>query len=157
MRFNIFRLLISLIVCQVAGFIGSAVTTPAISDWYASLEKPVFNPPNWIFAPVWIFLFLLMGVTLYILWQKLPKSEAKTALVFFAIQLVLNILWSVLFFGLKLPLVALMEIIILWLFILLTMIRSARVSKATAYLLLPYILWVSFAGVLNFFLWRLNI
>jgi len=157
MRFNIFRFIASLIICQLAGVIGSVFTTPAISGWYASLEKPAFNPPNWIFAPVWIFLYLLMGVTLYILWQNLPKKEAKIALVFFAIQLVLNVLWSVVFFGLELPLLAFLEIIILWIFILLTMIKSSRVSKMPVYLLLPYILWVNFAAILNFFLWRLNI
>lgn len=157
MRINYFRLITSLIVCQLAGFIGSIFTTPAIPGWYASLEKPTINPPNWIFSPVWIFLYLLMGVTLYLLWQNLPKKEARVGLIFFAIQLGLNILWSVIFFGLKLPMVAFVEIIILWFFILLTMIKSSRVSKASVYLLLPYILWVNFAAVLNFFLWRLNI
>ncbi len=157
MRFNIFRLVASLIICQSAGFLSSLFTTPAISGWYAGLEKPTFNPPNWIFSPVWIFLYLLMGVILYILWQNLPKVEAKIALAFFVVQLALNILWSVIFFGFKLPAVAFIEIIILWIFILLTMIKSAKVSKAAVYLLLPYILWVNFAAVLNFFLWRLNI
>lgn len=157
MRIHFFRLIISLVICQLAGIIGSIFTTPAIPGWYASLEKPTFNPPNWLFSPVWIFLFLLMGVTLYILWQNLPKKVAKIALAFFAIQLGLNVFWSVIFFGLKSPMVAFIEIIILWIFILLTMIKSFRVSKATVYLLLPYILWVSFAAVLNFFLWHLNI
>jgi tryptophan-rich sensory protein len=157
MRFNIFRLIASLIICQLAGVIGSVFTTPAISGWYSSLEKPAFNPPNWIFAPVWILLYLLMGVTLYILWQNLPKGEAKIALVFFTIQLVLNVLWSVIFFGFKLPMVAFIEILFLWVFILLTMIKSSKVSKIPVYLLLPYILWVNFAAILNFFLWRLNI
>jgi tryptophan-rich sensory protein len=157
MRNAVFRLISSLIICQLAGFVGSVFTTPAIPDWYAALEKPAFNPPNWIFSPVWIFLYLLMGVTLYILWQNLPKTDAKIALVFFAVQLVLNILWSVIFFGLKLPMVAFFEIIVLWVFILLTMIKSSKVSKAAVYLLLPYILWVNFAAILNFFLWRMNI
>ncbi len=156
MRINYFRFFVSLIICQLVGFIGSIFTTPAISGWYAYLEKPSFNPPNWIFSPVWIFLYLLMGVTLYLLWQNLPKKEAKIALIFFAIQLGLNTLWSVIFFGLKSPMVAFLEIIILWIFILLTMITSSRVTKASVYLLLPYILWVNFAAVLNFFLWRLN-
>lgn len=157
MRIQYFRLIASLVICQLAGIIGSIFTAPAIPEWYASLEKPAFNPPNWIFSPVWIFLYLLMGVTLYILWQNWPKKEAKTALFFFAIQLVLNALWSVIFFGLELPMVAFLEIIILWVFILMTMIKASRVSKAAIYLLLPYILWVNFAAVLNFFLWRLNI
>jgi benzodiazapine receptor len=156
MRIQYFRLIVSLIICQLAGFIGSIFTAPAIKNWYALLEKPTFNPPNWIFSPVWILLYLLMGVTLYILWQNLPKREAKTALIVFAIQLGLNILWSVIFFGLESPMVAFFEIVVLWFFILLTMIKAAKVSKAAVYLLLPYILWVNFAAVLNFFLWRLN-
>ena len=157
MRIHYIRLIASLIICQLAGFVGAVFTTPAIPGWYAALEKPTINPPNWIFSPVWIFLYLLMGITLYILWQNLPKPEARIALVFFAIQMVLNILWSVIFFGLKLPMVAFLEIIILWVFILLTMIKSSKVSRTSVYLLLPYILWVNFAAVLNFFLWRLNI
>jgi benzodiazapine receptor len=157
MRINYFRLIAALLICQLAGFVGSIFTAPAIPDWYASLEKPAINPPNWIFSPVWIFLYLLMGVALYLILQNLPKREAKVALIFFAIQLGLNILWSVIFFGLKLPMVAFVEIIFLWFFILLTMVKSSRVSKASVYLLLPYILWVNFAAVLNFFLWRLNI
>lgn len=157
MRIHYFRLIASLVICQLAGLTGSLFTAPAIPDWYANLEKPAFNPPNWIFSPVWICLYLFMGITLYILWQNLPKREVQVALIYFAIQLGLNVLWSVIFFGLKWPMVAFFEIIILWLFILLTMIKSSRVSKATIYLLLPYILWVNFAAVLNFFLWRLNI
>jgi len=157
MRIHFFRLIASLIICQLAGTIGSIFTAPAITRWYSTLQKPAFNPPNWIFSPVWIFLYLLMGVTLYILWQNLPKREAKVALVFFAVQLGLNILWSVIFFGLEMPMLAFFEIIILWVFILLTMVKVSRISRAAVYLLLPYILWVCFAAVLNFFLWRLNI
>jgi len=156
MRIHYFRLIASLIICQLAGLIGSFFTTPAIPVWYASLEKPSFNPPNWLFAPVWIFLFVLMGITLYVLWQNVEKKEARSALIFFIIQLGLNVLWSVLFFGLKSPMLAFIEIIVLWIFILLTMIKSSKVSRATVFLLLPYILWVNFAAVLNFFLWRLN-
>jgi benzodiazapine receptor len=156
MHIHYFRLIASLIICQLAGLIGSFFTTPAIPVWYASLEKPSFNPPNWLFAPVWIFLFVLMGITLYVLWQNVKKKEARSALIFFIIQLGLNVLWSVLFFGLKSPMLAFIEIIVLWIFILLTMIKSSKVSRATVFLLLPYILWVNFAAVLNFFLWRLN-
>ncbi len=156
MRINFLKLIVSLIICQLAGFIGSLFTTPAIPEWYASLQKPSFTPPNWLFSPVWIFLFLLMGVTLYLLWQAASKKEAKLALVLFAIQLVLNTLWSVIFFGLKSPMAAFIEIIVLWVAIILTMQKSLKVSKAAGYLLLPYIIWVSFAAVLNFFLWRLN-
>jgi len=157
MRIQYFRLVASLIICQLAGFVGSLFTAPAIPGWYASLEKPSFNPPNWLFSPVWIFLFVLMGITLYILWQNMAKREARIALIFFFVQLGLNVLWSVLFFGLNSPVLAFVEIILLWIFILLTMIKASRVSRAAVFLLLPYILWVSFAAVLNFFLWRLNI
>ncbi len=157
MRINYFKLVISLIICQLAGIIGSIFTTPAIPEWYASLEKPSIAPPNWLFAPVWIFLFFLMGITLYLMWHAYPKKEAKSALLFFSIQLGLNILWSVIFFGLKSPMIAFFEIVVLWLAILLTMAKSLKVSKAAGYLLFPYVLWVSFAAVLNFLLWRLNL
>jgi benzodiazapine receptor len=156
MRINFFKLIVSLIICQLAGFIGSLFTTPAIPEWYASLQKPSFTPPNWLFSPVWISLFLLMGVSLYLLWQTAAKKEAKMALVFFAVQLILNMLWSAIFFGLKSPMVAFIEIIVLWVAIFLTMTKSLKVAKTAGYLLLPYIIWVSFAAVLNFFLWKLN-
>ena len=157
MRINYFKLVFSLIICQLAGVIGSIFTTPAIPKWYASLEKPSFAPPNWLFAPVWILLFFLMGISLYLIWQAYPKKEAKTALLFFSIQLGLNILWSMIFFGLKSPMIAFFEIILLGLAILLTMAKSIKVSKVAGYLLLPYILWVNFAAVLNFLLWQLNL
>ena len=156
MRIHYFKLFVSLVVCQMAGIIGSIFTTPAIPVWYASLQKPSFAPPNWLFAPVWTFLFLLMGITLYLIWQAYPKKEAKSALLFFLIQLGLNILWSVIFFGLKSPMIAFIEIVVLWLAILVAMIKSFRVSQVAGYLIMPYILWVNFAAVLNFFLWRLN-
>jgi benzodiazapine receptor len=156
MRINFLKLIVSLIICQLAGFIGSLFTTPAIPEWYASLQKPSFTPPNWLFSPVWISLFLLMGVSLYLLWQTASKKEAKLALVLFSIQLILNVLWSVIFFGLKSPMVAFIEILVLWAAIFLTMTKSLKVAKAAGYLLLPYIIWVSFAAVLNFFLWKLN-
>ncbi|MDH4217973.1 MAG: tryptophan-rich sensory protein [Candidatus Aminicenantes bacterium] len=156
MRVNFLKLIVSLIICQLAGFVGSLFTTPAIPEWYASLQKPSFTPPNWLFSPVWISLFLLMGVSLYLLWQTASKKEAKLALVLFSIQLILNVLWSAIFFGLKSPMVAFIEILVLWAAIFLTMTKSLKVTKAAGYLLLPYIIWVSFAAVLNFFLWKLN-
>lgn len=156
MRINYLKLVISLILCQLAGIIGSIFTTPSIPGWYATLEKPAFTPPNWIFAPVWTFLFFLMGITLYLIWQAYPKKVAKSALLFFGLQLGLNVLWSVIFFGLRSPFIAFIEIVILWMAILLTMIKTIEVSKVGGYLLVPYILWVNFAAVLNFFLWRLN-
>ena len=154
---NGLKLIISIIVCQLAGIIGSIFTTPAISTWYKTLEKPSFNPPNWIFAPVWTALFLLMGISAFLIWREgIKKPQVKIALNIFLIQLILNVLWSVLFFGLKLPIAGFFEIILLWLAILLTVISFFKISIPAGILLIPYILWVSFASILNFALWKLN-
>ena len=150
---NIIKLIISLVICQLAGVIGSFFNINSIPTWYATLNKPSFNPPNWVFGPVWTTLFLLMGISLYLVWTK---GFTKQALIFFSIQLFLNILWSALFFGLRSPLSALIEIIILWAFILLTIISFYKISKIAGILLIPYILWVSFAAVLNFSIYLLN-
>ncbi|MDO8741158.1 MAG: TspO/MBR family protein [Candidatus Woesearchaeota archaeon] len=147
---NTYKLIFSIIICQLAGLIGSFFTASSIGTWYAALQKPSFNPPNWIFGPVWVALFLLMGISLYLVWEKGIKAKGvKTALIFFGIQLLLNMLWSIIFFGLRSPLYASIEIIILWLAILFTIIKFYNISKPAAYLLVPYILWVSFAVVLN--------
>jgi tryptophan-rich sensory protein len=154
---EILKLFISIIICQFAGVIGSVFTTPAIPTWYATLVKPSFAPPNWIFSPVWISLYLLMGISAFLVWRKgIENPQVNLALRFFIIQLVLNSLWSVLFFGLKSPLLGFIEIIFLWIFILLTSLYFFRVSTIAGTLLLPYLLWVSFAAVQNFSLWRLN-
>jgi len=155
-RIDFIKLILSLIICQLVGVLGSLFTAPAIPKWYASLQKPSFTPPSWLFSPVWIFLFVLMGVTLYILWEDYSKRGAKIALIFFSAQLLLNLMWSVIFFGLKSPMAAFIEIIVLLLAISLTILKSLQVSKAAGYLLLPYIIWVSFAAVLNYFFWKLN-
>ena len=154
---TIIKFIVAIVVCQLAGFVGSLLTTPSIPTWYAALRKPSFNPPNWIFGPVWTTLFVLMGISAFIVWNKgLDRKGVKAALVLFIIQLVLNMLWSYLFFTLHSPLYAFVEIIILWLAILLTMLKFFPISRAAGYLLLPYILWVSFAAVLNFTIFRLN-
>jgi len=150
------KLVTSIIICQLAGIIGSVFTMPAIGSWYAGLKKPSFNPPNWLFGPVWGLLYLLMGISLYLVWSKKELAGAKTALIFFAIQLLLNTLWSIIFFGLRLPLAAFLEILVLWLFILLTILKFFPLSKVAAYLLIPYLFWVSFASLLNFYIARLN-
>ena len=150
---NWFKLIIAILICQAAGGIGSIFTMPAIGAWYATLHKPFFNPPNWIFGPVWTLLFLLMGFALYLVWQK---KDNKKALIIFGIQLILNIAWSFCFFYVQNPLAGLIEILVLWIFILLTIIYFYKISKSAAYLLIPYILWVSFAAVLNYFLYILN-
>lgn len=156
-KINIPKLIFSIAICQLAGFIGSIFTSPSIPTWYASLNKPVFNPPSWIFAPVWTTLFFLMGVSLYLVWEKgLKEKKVKIALGFFSAQLLLNVLWSVIFFGLQQPLYAFIEIIILWTAILLTILKFYKISKPAAYLLMPYTLWVGFAAVLNYSLWMIN-
>ncbi|MDD3421595.1 MAG: tryptophan-rich sensory protein [Methanocellales archaeon] len=154
---NISQLVYSIVICQLAGIIGSFFTFPSIQTWYAALEKPSFNPPNWLFSPVWITLFILMGVSLYLVWSSGAKTRyVKIALTLFGIQLILNILWSIIFFGLKSPFYAFIEIAILWVAILLTIFKFFKISKTAAYLLIPYLLWVSFAAVLNFSIWVLN-
>lgn len=154
---DVIKLVVSLLICQLAGLVGSFFTSPSIPVWYASLQKPSFNPPDEVFSPVWITLFVLMGISLFLVWRKpLKERGVKIALIYFFVQLALNTLWSILFFGLKSPFIALLEIILLWIAILLTIIKSYKVSKWAGILLIPYILWVSFASVLNFFLWSLN-
>lgn len=145
-------------MCQMAGIIGSIFTTPAIPTWYANINKPSFRPPNWVFAPVWTTLFLLMGIALFLVLRKgLKNKNVKIAFLFFIFHLVLNTLWSVLFFGLKSPFAAFVEIIFLWASILISIILFSQISRIAGYLLIPYLLWVSFASVLNFSIWQLNI
>jgi len=150
------KLVIAVLVCQLAGIAGAIYTSGSLTTWYAALAKPLFNPPNWIFAPVWITLFLLMGISLWLVWQKEKKKNINTAFVFFSIQLVLNAMWSAFFFGMQNPLYALIDIALLWLAILATILSFWKISKSASYLLVPYILWVTFAAVLNFYIWRLN-
>ena len=153
---DILKLAISIILCQFAGFVGSLFTTPAIPTWYKTLRKPFFTPPNWIFSPVWISLFILMGISLFMVWRKQDHPRFKTALIFFFVQLILNVLWSAAFFGIRSPLLGFVDIVLLWVAILLTIQYFLKVSWMAGLLLLPYILWVSFAVVLNFSLWILN-
>ena len=152
-----FKLLISIIVCQCAGIIGAIFTTPAISTWYVTLQKPVFTPPNWLFAPAWITLYLLMGISASIIWDKgLNDRKTRLALIIFLTQLALNILWSGIFFGLESPLFGMIVILALWIAILLTMLRFFRISTLAGALLIPYIGWVTFAAILNISIFILN-
>lgn len=154
---KILKLSLSIFICLGAGFIGSVVTTPSIPTWYAVLQKPAFNPPNWIFAPVWTVLYILMGISAYLIWDKgFRKKEVKIALLIFGLQLILNSFWSIIFFGWHLPLYAFIELILLWLAILWTIIYFYRISRSASYLLMPYILWVSFAAALNFSILLIN-
>ena len=154
---TIFKLVIAVVVSELAGVIGSVFTVPAIPTWYATLVKPALNPPGWIFGPVWTTLYLLMGVAAFLVWRKgLQQPQIKKALGIFAIQLTLNALWSIIFFGLHNPGIALAEIIMLWFAIIWTITAFFKISRPAAYLLLPYILWVSFAAYLNYAIWALN-
>lgn len=150
------RLLISILIAQGAGFLGSAFTVPNIPTWYAGLAKPALNPPNWIFAPVWTTLFVLMAIAAWIVWERRAQAGAKLALMAYGAQLALNVLWSYLFFGQQNPGAAFAEIIVLWAMIVLTMVLFWRVNRWAGLLLLPYIAWVSFAAYLNFSIWQLN-
>ncbi|MFH0988031.1 MAG: TspO/MBR family protein [Parcubacteria group bacterium] len=156
---NAFKLISAIVICELAGIIGSFFTTPAIPTWYATLTRPALNPPSWIFGPVWTVLYVLMGISLFLVWNRAiqgKEGEKKTAIVLFGAQLILNALWSILFFGLHSAMAAFVEMIFLWLAILATMIAFARISKPAALLLAPYIIWVSFAAYLNFAIWSLN-
>jgi len=150
--------IICIALCQIVGGLGAIVTTPEINGWYASLNKPAFNPPNWIFGPVWTTLFTVMGISLWLTLRTDKSNPArKTAVTAFAVQLLLNSVWSFLFFKLHSPLAALIEIILLWLAILFWILKTYPVSKVGSLINIPYLAWVSFAGLLNFWIWKLNV
>ncbi|MNS07197.1 TspO/MBR family protein [compost metagenome] len=155
---KITRILTVVVTCLAIGYFSGIVTRSSITTWYPTLVKPSFNPPNWIFAPVWSMLYVMMGVAAGLVWDRIEsdKETVKKALIFFAIQLALNALWSYLFFGLHNPMLAGLEIIILWLMIYETYIQFAKINKIAGFLLIPYLLWVSFATVLNGSIWWLN-
>jgi len=149
-------LIISLVLCQFAGIIGAYFTYPSLTNWYSNLEKPSFTPPNAVFGPVWIVLYLLMGVSLYLVWRvlysktkKIDRKSLLFALEIFAIQIIFNIWWPVIFFGLKAPFTALFEITILLVLIVFTIVSFYKINKIAAYLLLPYLLWTFYATLLN--------
>jgi tryptophan-rich sensory protein len=148
---------VSIVACEGAGGIGAIFTTPAISSWYAGLKKPGFTPPNSVFAPVWITLYLLMGIAVFLVWRQGLGHEGVTiAFVVFWVQLVLNILWSVIFFGLKSIAGGMIMILLLWVAILVNIILFFRVSPVAGGLLVPYIVWVTIATNLNVRIWILN-
>ena len=162
---NISKLIITIVISELAGTIGALFTTPSIAGWYATLVRPALNPPAWVFGPVWTTLFALMGIAAFLVWKKgLERRDVKIALGIFIGQLVFNTLWSIIFFGstsltingLNNIGIAFVEIIFLWLAILATIIAFAKISRSSAWLLVPYIVWVSFAGYLNYSIWQLN-
>lgn len=147
-----------IIVCLAVGYVSSIVTRESVTGWYTTIEKPSFNPPNSVFQPVWTMLYILIGIAAGLVWQQIStkKEEVRTALIYFFIQLALNALWSILFFGLKNPLLALIEIIVLWLMIYETYIKFGKLNKFAGYAFIPYLLWVGFATLLNASIWWLN-
>ena len=155
---DIIRLVVSMAVCLCAGGLGAVFTAGKnLNDWYGQLHKPWFNPPSWVFGPVWTLLYILMGVAVFLVWQKgTDRRPVRMALGVFALQLALNALWTPLFFGLHWIGAALVEIVVLWLAILATVVAFRRVSRPAARCLYPYIGWVSFAAILNASLWWLN-
>lgn len=164
---NYKRLVISLAIPQLAGLAGAFFTGSAITTWYAGLQKPSFSPPNWVFGPIWILLYLLMGVSIYLIWQRysgnkylsikaLGREGAKGAFWIFWIHLVFNAAWTPVFFGLKNPGLALADIIVIWLLVIVLIGKFWKLDKRASLLMVPYFVWVSFAGALNYFLWYLN-
>jgi len=153
---QVIGLALSVAVCFAAAGLGSLFTRPAIEGWYASLPKPSWTPPNWVFGPVWTVLYLSMAIAAWLVWRRGGFPGAKLPLALFAAQLALNVAWSGLFFGLRTPGAALAEIVLLWLFILATAIAFWPISRVAAWLMLPYLLWVTYAAGLNYSIWRLN-
>ena len=154
---NALKLIVAILLSELAGIVGSVFTMPSVTGWYVGIAKPAINPPAWVFGPVWTTLFALMGIAAFLVWRKgLDRRDVKIALSIFAGQLVLNTLWSMIFFGLHSPGGALVEVVLLWLAMVATIIAFARISKPAAWLLAPYVLWVSFAAYLNYSIWILN-
>lgn len=158
-----FKFAVAIIIPQLAGLIGSFFTVSAIPFWYANIAKPALNPPSWVFGPVWTTLYLLMGIAAYLVWTSFEENpdeqmrkNKRQALGVFGAQLTINAAWSVIFFGLQNPGAALLNLISLWLTIIATIVAFAKISRPAAWLLIPYILWVSFAAYLNYSIWILN-
>jgi benzodiazapine receptor len=156
-RVEIVKLVISLILCQLAGIMGSISTKPAVPSWYVALKKPFFTPPAWVFTPVWIVLYILMGFAAFLIWRTgWQQRQSQSALILFGIQLILSALWSFMFFGLRSPLAGFIEISILSVAVLLTIQSFLRISRIAGFLLIPYFLWVAMASGLNLSIWVLN-
>lgn len=152
---NIFKLIISIVLPQLTGGLGAIVTISSVGSWYQTINKPFFTPPSWVFGPAWTTLYLLMGISLFLIWKS-EHPMKKTALWLFALQLVLNGIWSPAFFGLESPILGLVVIIPLWIMIVVCIRFFLPINKAASYLLIPYLMWVSFATALNAGIWYLN-
>ena len=151
------KLIVSIVVCEGVGLISVPLTIGSIPSWYSILHKPFFSPPNWIFGLVWTILYLMMGLSVYLVWTKgLKLKKVRVALLIFLVQLTFNLFWSIIFFGLRSPLFALYDIILLWIAIVITLLNFYKISKLSSYLLIPYLFWVTFAAILNLSIVILN-
>lgn len=152
----IFKLIISIAIPLAVGGISSYFTATNVESWFTTITKPTFNPPNWLFAPVWTTLYIMMGIALFLVWNKKSTLSKNKAFLFFAVQMILNFLWSMIFFYQHEIGWALVDIILLWIMIIFTIFAFAPFSKTASWLLVPYICWVSFATLLNYSIWHLN-
>ncbi len=150
------KLVISIAIPLVIGFLGSIFTSSSVDSWYKTINKPVFTPPGWLFGPAWTILFILIGLSFYFVWINNFGDKLWLCIGVFVVQLILNLLWSFLFFTLKAPLLAFVEIVVLWVAILVNILVFFKVTKVAGYLLIPYILWVTFASALNLVVYLLN-
>lgn len=156
-RGELIRFVTALVLPLAVGALGGVATSSSVSTWYPALSKPIWTPPGWLFGPVWTLLYILMGIALWLVWRRgIVDREVGVAVTFFGIQLGLNLLWSFLFFGFRSIGLALVEIIVLWILIMLTMIKFYRLKSAAGWLMLPYLFWVTFAMALNASIWWLN-
>lgn len=154
---NKYKLPISIAICLLVGFLSGISTSDSISGWYSTLEKPSFNPPNWIFGPVWTFLYILMGIALGKVWSSDSSGKEKNKAIFvFGSQLAVNAIWSIFFFGMQNPLLAFIDIIILIVLIVYTIKLFKPINRMASWLLYPYLVWVSFATILNLSIILLN-
>jgi translocator protein len=155
---NIVKLIIALVIPLAVGGLSGFLTTSEIPGWYQTITKPSWNPPGWVFAPVWTTLYILMGVALYLVWknENVDSRIKRAAIILFAVQLILNFFWSLIFFKQHQIGWAFAEIMTMWIFIVLTIFAFAKVNNIAAWLLVPYISWVSFASILNYTIWKLN-
>jgi translocator protein len=153
---KIIPIIVSILIAQGVGVIGSVFTVSSVNIWFETLVKPLWNPPSWVFGPVWITLYTLMGISAYLVWKQKNIAGAKTALKVYGVHLLFNALWSILFFGLKNPGLAFAEIIILLILILITTILFWKINRWAGILMTPYIVWVLFATFLNYAIWTLN-
>ncbi len=154
---NIYKLIISIAFPLLVGAVAGYFTSGSVVGWYSTLITPSFNPPNWLFGPVWTALYILMGIAFYLVWKSEPGNGIKKqAIILYIIQLALNFCWSFIFFYNEAPGAAFAEILLLWIFILLTIIYFFKISKPAGWLMVPYLCWVTFAALLNYSIWQLN-